>query len=58
MLPALLFAGLTVSCANRGTAPLFDTDRFRRHMESAYLTMWEIALRGEAPRAFAVEREG
>jgi len=41
--------------AGRDSADLFDTDRFRRHLESAYRTMQEIAQRGEAPRAFAVE---
>jgi predicted O-linked N-acetylglucosamine transferase (SPINDLY family) len=40
---------------NRASAPLFDTDRFRRHIESAYTTMWEIWQRGDEPRAFAVE---
>ena len=40
---------------NRNTAPLFDTDRFRRHIESAYTTMWEVQQRGEPPRAFAVD---
>lgn len=39
---------------NLATAPLFDTDLFRRHIEAAYLTMHEIALRGEPPRSFAV----
>jgi predicted O-linked N-acetylglucosamine transferase (SPINDLY family) len=39
---------------NRATHPLFDTDRFRRHIESAYRQMWEIAERGGAPRHFAV----
>ena len=39
---------------NRESAPLFDTDRFRRHIEAAYATMHEIALRGEEPRPFAV----
>jgi predicted O-linked N-acetylglucosamine transferase (SPINDLY family) len=39
---------------NRHSAPLFDTDRFRLHIESAYTTMWEIAHRGEAPRSFSV----
>ena len=39
---------------NRATQPLFDTDRFRRHIEAAYRQMWEIAQRGEAPRHFAV----
>ena len=40
---------------NRDTFPLFDTDRFRRHIESAYTTMWERYQRGETPRSFAVE---
>jgi predicted O-linked N-acetylglucosamine transferase (SPINDLY family) len=40
---------------NRATCLLFDTDRFRRHIESAYITMWEIQLRGESPRSFSVE---
>ena len=35
-------------------ARLFDTDRFRRHIEAAYTQMWEIAERGEAPRSFSV----
>ncbi len=39
---------------NRGTCPLFDTDRFRRHLEEAYSTMWETYLRSERPRGFAV----
>jgi protein O-GlcNAc transferase len=40
---------------NRKTYPLFNTDRLRRHIESAYMTMWDIAQRGEPPRSFAVE---
>jgi predicted O-linked N-acetylglucosamine transferase (SPINDLY family) len=39
---------------NHATHPLFDTDRFRRHIESAYRQIWEIAERGEAPNHFAV----
>ncbi|HKA38790.1 MAG TPA: tetratricopeptide repeat protein [Burkholderiales bacterium] len=39
---------------NLATSPLFDTDRFRRHIEAAYTTMWERAERGEKPQAFAV----
>jgi|SRR5882672_4944951 len=38
----------------RRSGPLFDAERFRRHIESAYTTMHEISLRGERPRAFAV----
>jgi predicted O-linked N-acetylglucosamine transferase (SPINDLY family) len=40
---------------NRASAPLFDTDRFRRHLESAFRIMWETSRRGEPPRSFAVE---
>src|SRR6266702_3522191 len=39
---------------NRGICPLFDTDRFRRNLETAYSMMWELHLRGESPRSFAV----
>jgi predicted O-linked N-acetylglucosamine transferase (SPINDLY family) len=39
---------------NRRSSPLFDTDRFRRHIESAYARMWEIRQRGETPRSFSV----
>jgi predicted O-linked N-acetylglucosamine transferase (SPINDLY family) len=40
--------------ANRLTMPLFDTDRFRRHLEAAFTTMWERHNRGEPPDSFAV----
>jgi predicted O-linked N-acetylglucosamine transferase (SPINDLY family) len=43
---------------NRLACPLFDTDRLRRHLEAAYLRMWEICERGEAPRSFAIEPIG
>ena len=36
------------------TARLFDSARFCRHIEAAYLEMWETHRRGEAPRGFAV----
>jgi predicted O-linked N-acetylglucosamine transferase (SPINDLY family) len=39
----------------RDRAPLFDTDRFRRHLEAAYVEMHARAMRGEAPAHFAVE---
>jgi predicted O-linked N-acetylglucosamine transferase (SPINDLY family) len=42
--------------ANRETYPLFDTARFRRHIEAAYRTMRDRHERGEAPAAFTVER--
>jgi len=40
---------------NRETFPLFDTDRFRRHIEAAYASMWERHQRGETPASFAVD---
>jgi protein O-GlcNAc transferase len=40
--------------ANRTSWSLFDTDRFRRHLETAYIEMWERHQRGEPPTAFAV----
>ncbi len=39
---------------NRATFPLFDTDRFCRHIESAYQTMWERYQQGQPPASFAV----
>jgi protein O-GlcNAc transferase len=39
---------------NRRTAPLFDTDRFRRHIETAYLAMWDRHERGLGPASFDV----
>jgi len=40
--------------SNRTSYPLFDTDRFRRHIESAYATMWRRHQRGEPPASFSV----
>ncbi len=37
------------------THPLFDTDRFRRHFEAAFATMFERYQRGEPPMSFAVQ---
>jgi protein O-GlcNAc transferase len=39
---------------NRSTHPLFDTDRYRRHLEAAYATMWERQQHGLAPERFDV----
>jgi predicted O-linked N-acetylglucosamine transferase (SPINDLY family) len=40
---------------NRDTAPLFDTARFTRDLESAYTVMWERTQRGEPPESFFIE---
>ena len=39
---------------NRSTHPLFNSERFRRHIEAAYDTMWHFYQDGEAPRSFRV----
>ncbi|MGH7551947.1 MAG: tetratricopeptide repeat protein [Longimicrobiales bacterium] len=39
----------------RDTAVLFDTQRYARLLESAYLTMWERHLSGKPPASFVVE---
>jgi len=52
--PAML-KGLRGKLArNRLSQPLFDTARFTRNLESAYVTMWERHQRGEPPESFAV----
>jgi protein O-GlcNAc transferase len=40
--------------AGRTTAPLFDTDRYARRIESAYTTMVERQRRGQPPASFDV----
>jgi protein O-GlcNAc transferase len=52
--PAMLAALRSRLALNRDTCPLFDTDRFRRHIEAAYILMWQRLQRGEAPGAFTV----
>jgi protein O-GlcNAc transferase len=42
---------------NRQSHPLFDTDRFRRHIESAYTKMRDIRQRGEAPQSFSIDAQ-
>ena len=55
MEPSLLATYRNRLATNRLVHPLFDTDRFRRHIEAAYLRMWELWQRGEFPRSFAVD---
>ncbi len=40
--------------AGRATAPLFDSPRFTRHLESAYRTMWDRHAAGLPPESFTV----
>src|SRR5262249_10348874 len=41
--------------SNRDVFPLFNTETFVRHIESAYTTMWQRWQRGELPESFSVE---
>ena len=54
MSPSALASIRAKLARNRTTMPLFDTERFRRHIESAYAIMWERNQRGEPPASFAV----
>jgi protein O-GlcNAc transferase len=54
--PALLELVKAKLAQHRDRCVLFDTKRFARHIEAAYLTMWERHQRGEAPIGFAVPR--
>ena len=48
-------AGLRDRLAHgRLTSRLYDTDRFRKSIETAYLHMMEIARQGQPPQSFAV----
>jgi predicted O-linked N-acetylglucosamine transferase (SPINDLY family) len=50
--PELLHSIREKLVRHRETAPLFDTDRFRRHIEVAYTGMWKIWQSEVTPRAF------
>jgi predicted O-linked N-acetylglucosamine transferase (SPINDLY family) len=56
--PALLRSVRQKLEQSRSDCPLFDTGRFRQHLEAAYTTMWELYQRGESPRSFSVAGEG
>jgi protein O-GlcNAc transferase len=52
---AHLLASIKAKLArNRDTYPLFKSNRFTRHLEAAYTTMWEIYQCGKSPRSFRV----
>ena len=52
--PAELRALRARLAAGRENCPLFDADRYTRHMEAAFLAMWQRRQRGEPPAGFAV----
>ena len=52
--PGLLSAYKQRLHENRDIFPLFDTERFRRHIEAAYQMMWDRQERGLPPASFEV----
>jgi predicted O-linked N-acetylglucosamine transferase (SPINDLY family) len=52
---ASLLAGLKARLAQARNGPLFDSARYCRHLEDAYVAMWERARRGEPPAGFSIE---
>jgi len=53
-----LLAGIKAKLLrNRRTHPLFDTARFTRHLEAAYMRMVELHRAGKEPMSFAVPPE-
>jgi predicted O-linked N-acetylglucosamine transferase (SPINDLY family) len=52
--PSLLANAKRRLAEQRLSCPLFDTDRFRRNIEAAYLRIWERHRRGEKPESFSV----
>jgi protein O-GlcNAc transferase len=56
--PVLLASLKAKLVGNRGTCPLFDTERFTRHIEAAYVGMWQAHRQGRPPASFAVEAGG
>jgi hypothetical protein len=39
----------------RSAFPLFDTERFTRNLEAAFVTVWERHVAGLAPHDIAIE---
>jgi predicted O-linked N-acetylglucosamine transferase (SPINDLY family) len=52
--PARLASLRSRIIAQRGTCALFDGERYRRHLATAYRMMWERHARGDAPESFVV----
>jgi predicted O-linked N-acetylglucosamine transferase (SPINDLY family) len=52
--PALLAELRDKLAHQRSTRPVFDTDLYRQHLESAYLAVCDRQRQGQAPAAFSV----
>ena len=53
--PELLAEVKAKLARNRTAAPLFDTKRFTRDLEAAYIAMWQGQQRGERPTFLSIE---
>ena len=53
--PAMLAGIKAKLMRNRQAEPLFDTKRFTRNLEAAYLAMWQRQQRGEPPAEIVVD---
>ena len=53
--PAALADVRAKLAGNRASCVLFDSNRLRRHLEAAYVTMWERFQLAEPPASFAVD---
>jgi predicted O-linked N-acetylglucosamine transferase (SPINDLY family) len=40
---------------SRRDCAFFDSDRYRRHIESAYTTMWQLWQDGKPPQSFSIK---
>ena len=52
--PSLLGRLKTKLAGNRRTCALFDTDRFRRHIEATYITMSQRYRQGQCAESFSI----
>ena len=55
--PGLLASIKVRLLLHRDTHALFDTDRFRRHIEAAYASMWQRYQQSLPPQSFKVEHD-
>ena len=53
--PAALSDVRVKLAGNRASCLLFDSDRLRRHLEAAYVTMWRRFQMAEPPASFSVD---
>jgi predicted O-linked N-acetylglucosamine transferase (SPINDLY family) len=52
--PSLLAELRTKLAQQRSSSPLFDSERYCRDLESAYITMWKRFQAGQAPQNLTV----